>query len=245
VVVSVVVFREAVALRGPGDMMKNSKSLFTQEEINEIEASISAAEQRTSGEVVPVVATVSGRYDRAEDLFAFIFSLIVLAISWFGLQGLSGQFSWGEEPVLALTLPAVIAILVLAFFVGLALAHYIPGLRLMLISQQEMQEEVERKARESFYQLKLRKTEGATGILIFISLFEHRVHIIGDDAISAKLSQADWQDICDTILTGFKKGNPAEGLTNAIRQSGDLLAGHFPIKEGDENELSDQLHLID
>jgi len=226
--------------------MTHATSLFTEAQIETIEAAIAEAERRTSGEVVPVVATASGRYDRAEDLFAFLLALVTLTIAWIGLQevGLSAE-AWSGGPALILNLPWVLVILAAAFLVGIALATRFPLLRLPLISRREMQEEVERRAHETFQRLRVRKTAGATGILIYVSLYERMVRVVGDDAISARLSQDDWQAVCDTIIDGFKTGKPADGLRDGILRCGEMLAEHFPGESGDVNELADTLHLLD
>jgi len=114
-----------------------------------------------------------------------------------------------------------------------------------LIAKREMTEEVERRARETFQRLRIRDTRNATGILIYVSLYEHMVHVVGDDTISAKLSQDDWEELTGIIIAGFKDGQPAEGIRNGILRGGELLARHFSIEPGDRNELVDKLHLID
>ncbi|WP_236891957.1 TPM domain-containing protein [Desulfoluna limicola] len=226
--------------------MKKATKLFTEDEIRTIEAAIGEVEKKTSAEVVPVVATVSGRYDRAEDMFGFLLSLLVLGVAWVWLQGIAPTGdAWGGSPMLRLNLPVVLVILVVACFLGMALASHVPVLRLPLIAKREMQEEVESRAREMFQRLKIRKTENATGILIYVSLYEHMVHVVGDDTINAKFSREDWQALCDTIIRGFKDGRPEEGMRRGLLQCGDLLAPHFPIQPGDANELVDTLHLID
>ena len=227
-------------------IMKNATKLFTKEEIVTIEAAIREVEKTTSAEVVPVVATASGRYDRAEDLFAFLLSLLVLGCTWAWFQGMTPSTEgWSGTPAFRLNLPMVLAILAATFFIGIALASRFPLLRLPLIAKREMREEVERRARETFQRLRIRGTSNASGILIYVSLYEHMVHVVGDDAISAKLSQGDWKALCDTIIRGFKGGNPEEGMRNGILRCGELLAQHFPAKPDDKNELFDSLHLID
>ena len=226
--------------------MKTPTKLFAKEEIASIESVIKQVEEKTAAEVVPVIAKVSGRYDRAEDLFAFLLSLLVLGCVWISFQGIvPATETWGGNPSFALRLPVVLAILVATFLVGIALASRFPVLRLPLISNREMQEEVERSARETFQRLKIRGTADSTGILIYVSLYEHMVHVEGDDTIADKLSQSDFQSVCDTIISGFKSGNPEQGMRDGILKCGELLAEHFPVQPGDENELFDTLHLID
>ena len=131
--------------------MRHATELFDQEEIGAIEAAIREVERKTSAEVVPVVATVSGRYDRAEDLFAFLLALLVLGGVWGWLQGpTAAAGAWSGAPTLTLGLPVVLAILAVTFLVGMALASHFPVLRLPLIARREMQEEVEGRARETF-----------------------------------------------------------------------------------------------
>jgi putative membrane protein len=86
---------------------------------------------------------------------------------------------------------------------------------------------------------------GGTGVLIYVSLYEHMVRVVGDDAVMEKISREDWEGICRLVVDGMKADNAAQGLTLAIRQSGELLARHFPILPDDHNELSNELILID
>jgi len=226
--------------------MKKATDLFSDDEIRTIETAIGEVEKTTSAEVVPVVASASGRYDRAEDIFGFLFSLLVLGCTWGWLRGTAPAVdAWGGAPAFSLPLAAALAVLAVSFFIGMALASHFPVLRLLLITRREMQEEVELRARETFQRLKIRKTENATGILIYVSLYEHMVHVVGDDTINAKLSREDWMALCDTIISGFKNGKPEEGMCSGIQRCGELLARHFPIQPGDTNELVDTLHLID
>ncbi|MDA8402736.1 MAG: TPM domain-containing protein [Desulfobacteraceae bacterium] len=226
--------------------MKKATQLFTKDEIRAIEAAVTEVEKMTSAEVVPVVATASGRYDRAEDLFAFLLSLLVLGCAWGGFQGIrSSAMEWSGSLAFRLNLPLVLAILIAVFFTGIALASRFPLLRLPLIAKREMREEVERRARETFQRLRIRGTRNATGILIYVSLHERMVHVVGDDAINAKLSRDDWEALSEIIISGFKDGQPMEGMRNGIRRCGEILARHFPIEPGDRNELADKLHLID
>ena len=226
--------------------MKKASQLFSTEQISAIEATIADVEKNTSAEIVPVVASVSGRYDRAEDLFAFLFALLTVGIAWPWILDLAPvRDSWGNAPGYGLQLTVVVLSLAVSFIIGIALASHFPVLRSPLIPRSEIQEEVQRSARETFQRLKIRGTENATGVLIYVSLYEHMVYVVGDDSINAKLNQDAWQLICDTIIDGFKDGKPEQGLRNGILRCGEMLAEHFPIQQADSNELSNTLHLID
>lgn len=226
--------------------MKKASNYFSDENKKIIEDAIARAESNTSGEIVPVVASVSGRYDRSEDIFGVLFSLILLTIAWLYTQEIipiDGQ--WESEVKTVITLPWALAIIFLGFIVGAILASFFPVLRLIFISKKEMREEVGRKALEAFHQFRIRGTQGATGVLIYVSLYEHNVRVLGDEAINEKLNQQDWEDVCGLVVEGMKSKQPTYKLVEAIELCGQLLAEHFPIEDDDQNELPNKLQLLD
>jgi len=141
--------------------MKNASSLFNAEDKRSVEVAISEAEKMTAGEIVPVVATVSGRYDRAEDLFGLVFALIALTATWMLFQGTT-ETGWSATQSAVLGLPAIAGILIGGFVIGAALATHFPILRLPLITRAEMLEEVERRALETFQRERIRDTSSGT-----------------------------------------------------------------------------------
>jgi putative membrane protein len=225
--------------------MKKASAWFTESDRKAIAEDIARAESATTGEIVPVVATTSGNYDRAEDLFGLVFALVSLSAIWLfrGVGPLGSE--WSSGPAESLSLPVVLSVVAVAFIAGAVLATVIPVLRRPFIPRSEMDREVERRAAESFHLFRIRSTAGATGVLIYVSLFEHVVRVFGDDLINEKIDQETWQEICDLVVGGIKKGEPARGLSTGILRSGEVLARHFPIDPGDKNELTNTLHLID
>ena len=133
----------------------------------------------------------------------------------------------------------------IGFVAGAALATRFPVLRLPFIPPREMRLEVERRALETFQRHRVRATAGGTGVLIYVSLYERMVRVVGDDAVARKISQDDWESICALVVDGMKAGRAADGLEQSIRKGGELLARHFPIRPDERNELSNKLILID
>ena len=240
------VHRAAVALldHGKGVMMKKPSQIFSIEERAEIKNAISIAESKTYGVIVHVVVASSGRYDRAEDIVGIIIGLITLSIYWSFFQ-LPAQTGWFITDTVNPALWPVLLIIVIAFIAGTILATLLPVLRLLFISKTVMKEEVERSALETFQRQRIRATRDGTGILIYLSLYEQMVCVIGDDAINSKVEPDDWQSICDIITKGMKDNKPEPALVDAITQSGDLLTKHFPVGDDDQNELNNELILID
>lgn len=91
----------------------------------------------------------------------------------------------------------------------------------------------------SFFDLGIHRTRDRTGILILISLFEHRVHLLADEGINAKVSHETWQEIVATITAGLHNGNACDALCSAIERCAEILEGHFPRRSDDRNELPD------
>jgi len=223
--------------------MQKASALFSTQDRDAIAKAIGDAEQATAGEIVPVVATASGRYDRAEDLFGVLTATVALAIAWWLWP--ASQAQWSSEVSSGPGLVAALVIVWLGFLLGATLATRLPVLRLPFVSKNEMRDEVERRALECFQRFRLRATKGGTGILIYVSLHERMVRVVGDDGIASKLSQSDWDGIRDGLIRDLAAQRPTQGLVTAIQASGALLAQHFPIQADDQNELGNELHLID
>jgi putative membrane protein len=94
------------------------------------------------------------------------------------------------------------------------------------------------RAELEFHREGLGKTIDRTGILILLSVFERRAVVLADKGINEKLDKNVWQEVIDSVVDGVKKGQLADNLELAIKQCGNLLAKHFPIKPDDTNELS-------
>ena len=86
-----------------------------------------------------------------------------------------------------------------------------------------------------------RRTHGRTGILIYLSLAEHRAEIVADEAIASKVQAEVWGEAMAAMLAELHAGRVADGLIAAVEKVGAVLAQHFPRAEGDVNELPDRL----
>lgn len=228
--------------------MKSAKDLFSSNDIQAIRNALVEAEKNTSAEIVPVVATASGRYNRAEDVFALFLSLFVLGVAWpflYEVEVLSRFFWSGSEGLVYDNFAAVVVVIILTFALGTFLATKFPILRLFFVPDAELKENVDLKASSCFYQFDIGRTSGGSGVLIYVSLYEHKVRILGDQSVTEKFSQDDFDDICQRFVEKMKDDKPVEGLTNAIHRTGELLGHHLPRRSDDVNELPDKLHLID
>ncbi len=224
--------------------MKKVSQLFSEDDRKRIADAIEEAEQKTSAEIVTVVTTASGRYDRAEDIVGFLAALLAVATGWLICPAFHSESVWESGPSVSGLIP-VLGSMVVGFVAGSALASRLPVLRLPFIPKKELEEEVRRAAREAFMTSRIRNTAGGTGILIFVSFYEHRVIVLPDDAILEKLPEQDWGMLCAEIVSGLKVERASEALEAAVASCGEILGGVLPRQNKDEDELSNELILID
>ncbi len=92
-----------------------------------------------------------------------------------------------------------------------------------------------------FKQLNMHKTALRNGVLIYISMDDHRFAIIGDVGINQKVESNFWDETKEAMLSYFKKGEMTEGLKVGIQKVGDQLKVLFPYQADDKNELSDEI----
>ncbi len=224
--------------------MRCASEFFTQDEQKRIEAAVVEAETKTSAEIVPVVATASGRYDRAEDIAGLWCGLILMGLVWWGFPragDAGGMWAyWG-----VLELPALIASVVAGFILGAVLGTYAHGLRRMFTSKAEMREEVLARARQAFFDNRVHRTSGATGLLVYISVYERMAAVVADDAATEKLGQPALDALCAALVSGIREGRAAESVCTVLRDAGEQLGRVLPRAGDDVDELPNQLVLLD
>ncbi|NCU13041.1 MAG: hypothetical protein GXC70_12955, partial [Sphingomonadaceae bacterium] len=86
-----------------------------------------------------------------------------------------------------------------------------------------------------------RRTHGRTGILIYLSLAEHRAEIVADAAIAGKVEPEVWGHAMAALIGEIRAGRPGAGMVAAVEEVGAVLARHFPRADDDRNELPDRL----
>jgi putative membrane protein len=202
-------------------------SVLDAEAQESVRQAVRAAEARTSGEIVPVVLERSDDHSSA----AWIGALLSLLV---GSALLEQYLPWTiPEQLLAWQLGLGAA--------GYALTRALPDLGRVFVSEARASATAEEQALREFHVQGLRETKDRTGVLIFVSLFERRVVVLGDSGIHARVGDAHWKQTRDAILDGIERGSLADGLGAGVRACGDVLAEHFPARADDTNEIPDRL----
>jgi putative membrane protein len=193
-----------------------------------IAAAIRAAESKTSGEIVCVLAEKSSD---ATALPIFIAAVAALALPWLLVN------------TTAMPVFRILSLQVVIFIAAVAVLC-LPRVRVALIPRAARHAVAHRVALEQFAVRGVANTADRTGILIFVSLSERYARIIADEGIAARVHQSEWQGAIDALIAHMRDGRIADGFVTAIEKCGDALARHFPRSETTRDELRDRIYLI-
>lgn len=210
-----------------------------------VTSAVTAAEQGTSGEIVTVLADRSDGYSDIALAWAAIASFTAMSVfavwpAFFlaKIEWLMG--GWGHEWTGGELISLTIGIGLLKFL-GVWLIQMWEPLKFTLIPGPIKTARVHERAIAHFKVGAERRTHGRTGIMIYLSMREHRAEIIADQPIAVKVPAEVWGEAMADMLVEIKQGHMAEGMAAGIRDVGVVLAEHFPRAEDDVNELPDRL----
>ncbi len=189
---------------------------------------IRAAEAKTAGEIVCVLAISSSD---ATALPVMIAAVMALALPWL-------LVAYSAMPVDRILTLQVVAFIVLVMVLGL------PRIRAALIPRKARRAIAHRTALEQFALHGIAHKKDRCGILIFVSLAERYARIVADEGIAVHVPQAEWQAAVDALTAHMRDGRIADGFIAAIQSCGEHLARHFPRGAADRNELPDRIYVI-
>lgn len=210
-----------------------------------IAAAVTAAEAQTSGEIVPVLADRSDGYTdvallwaagaafTAMSLFAAVPEPFLDAWDW-AIGGWGHEWTTGE-------LASMVIGLGLITFLAVMLVQQWEPLKFALIPGPTKTIRVHNQAVRQFKVGADRRTTGRTGVMIYLSMREHRAEIVADESIAAMVPAEVWGEAMADMLSHIGKGRIADGLVAGVSDVGYVLAEHFPRGEHDVNELPDRL----
>ena len=210
-----------------------------------VSAAIAKAEAGTAGEIVAVATPISDSYHDVALHWAIAVLLLVLAwaawrpdwLLWWYERLTSG---WQVEPSLGQLLTFLLLLAVVKFTAVLLVLKILP-LRLALTPGATKARRVRRRAIVVFKAAAERRTSGRTGILIYLSMAEHRAEIVADEAILKVTDASTWGEAMAALLEAVREGRVGDGLVSAVEQVGSVLAEHFPRSAEDRNEIPDKL----
>lgn len=201
----------------------SAEGVFGEEERADLAGEIAALEERTSGEVVVVVVERSDRHPAAHWIAAVLTLMLgsILAAPW---------MTW-DDPLWFFCTQIAFGVL------GLVGALTNLGFRRGFVTEERATEVAQEQAFQEFYLHGLHRTTGETGVLLFVSLFERRVVVLGDRGIDAVLDATDWERVEQAVLEGVRAGSLHAGLSKALGECGEVLSQHFPVGDATHDQV--------
>lgn len=98
------------------------------------------------------------------------------------------------------------------------------------------------RAQALFQRLGMHRTRGRNGVLVYLALEDHKLAVLGDEAIHARVGTAYWEHVRDLMVGHLRAGASRDAVVLAVEELGRVLAAHFPQSGGDEpDELSNRV----
>lgn len=97
------------------------------------------------------------------------------------------------------------------------------------------------RAREVFAGLKMHETAERNGVLVYLATRSRKFAVLGDEQLHQRVGEGFWNDVRDLMAARFGEDRFVDGLCEGIALVGEKLRAHFPHREGDVNELSDEI----
>ena len=220
-------------------------SYLNSEQHQIVTAAVAEAELSTSGEIVTVLADRSDGYTDVVLLWAIGLAFSVMSLFavfplpfmdlWDRLVG-GWTHEWTNGELASMT----ISLGLIAFIASWAVQLWNP-LKFLLIPGPVKTARVHEQAIKHFKVGAERRTHGRTGVLIYLSMREHRAEIVADEPIAEKVPAEVWGEAMADMLVEIKQGRIAEGMAAGVRDVGRVLSEHFPRHEDDQNEFPDRL----
>ena len=187
---------------------------------------IQHVEAGSAAELVIAVRDRSATYRDVDWLTGAVFGLIALVVVIFHPAELNENFF----PIHVLV----------AFLVGaLGIAQTWP-LKRVLVPASRQKKAVREAARDYFLEARIDRTQDRTGILAFISGFERKVEFVVDAGVDSEALRNLLAQLSPRLDAAVAGGDP-EAFARELQALAPLLSSAHPRKEGDINELPDEV----
>lgn len=226
---------------------------ITPEDHARIAAAIAQAETVTAGEITCVLADEVSDYPETPLAWAAGAALVAPAFALLlgfrpdALNALFGGWTVAHAAASDATVLSALTTYILiqvVVFIVVAVVVSLPPVKIALTPQSIRAERVHKAAMEQFLVKGLHDTSGRTGVLLFVALADHRAEVIADEGIYAKAPHEVWDEVIALLVGGIRRGAPADGFVDAIRRSGEILAGYVPPDPHNPNETPDALDVL-
>lgn len=193
-----------------------------------IAEAVRQAESLTAGEIVVVIDHAASSYRTVPVVMALSLALLV---------------PW---PLLAMTATSaprifLIQLVCAALLLGTLLwygrgGRFVPG----FVKRRRAHD----VALREFTARGLTRTRQRTGVLLYVAIQERYAEILADTGIDGKVDQAVWDGIVEPLLVAAREERLRDGLIDAVRAVGAVLATHVPRSADDIDELPNKVVIL-
>lgn len=215
------------------------KKQLSQDDLKRLESLVQKLETKTSAEIVPIIARCSSATGHVWPLCFFILGFLALSVpdevflnseGW-RRTGFFWDYFYFFEMIAVLGLSWVLSRL--------------DSVKRFLTSSSDMHRQVDLRAEVEFWERIHQKTRGRTGVLLFVSLMEHRAVILADENVKRHFPDNFWDETLKGLLTSIRDKGLVEAMALTLSQLGRQLSEKLPLAAEDKNEISNQLVWLD
>ena len=198
---------------------------LNEDEKQQISKEIENLEKQSSAELVAVITKQSSNYKFEIIALALLITTIVSLITL----------------IFEINAIKLFQIQVISFMAFYLIFDKFNKILLSLLPKSYKYLKASQYANKQFTSLGLQTTKTKQAIMFFVSHDEKFVEIITDSKIKEKIDNSYWQSIVNEFIKDIKDEQISSGYLKAITSCNAILIKNFPIKENDENELSNEV----
>lgn len=206
-------------------------SVFSEADREAIRAATTAAERKTAAELVVYVV------ERCDPHSEVAWKAALIGAAWGAACAAVAVWlaaGWAEPHYLWILIGTQVGL------VAGWLAGRLESVARRLVDREALESRVEGRAAEAFLERQVFATKERTGVLIFVALFEHRVVVLPDQGISARVDPNAWDSISSELARGIRAGAAVRALIDAVGRCVDVLTAHGVPGPDAKNQLPDE-----
>jgi putative membrane protein len=229
--------------------------MLSAEDRKRIADAVSAAEEKTSGEITCALAEEVSNYREVPLAWAALVALglppLLVLTGLHHLVLIVPSTNWMDDSArsmdsLILRALSAYSLLQVVLFVCVALIVALPGVRRSLTPGALKSHRVRQVARHHFAAIGGQLEQHVPHILIFASLKDRRVELVAHKAIHDAVGQGPWNAAVSAVSEAMKKAmahghNPTQGYIRAVEICGEALTAHYPSTGEKTNRLSNEI----
>lgn len=209
-------------------------SYFSKDDLERLERAVQQSESKTTAEIVPVIARQSSTTGH---VFIISFLFLALLALLFPIAQLEIFAQFNHFIIYAIEI-------ILVYFLAQLFSRW-SFVKRLLTTKYDLNLQVDWRAEIEFSERIARRTEAKTGVLLFVSLMEHRAVVLAEESVNEHFNSEDWALYLQNLINNIRQEGLVVGLEKGILSLGDLLAKKLPATSNNKNEISNHLIWMD